>query len=51
MLKIAGRVSNRIDLDQTPRFVVSDLGLHCCEEMPFAKTYGIYGNKIILIKI
>ena len=28
-LQIAGRVANSVGLDQTPRSVASDLGLHC----------------------
>ena len=28
-MKNAGSVANRVDPDQTPCFVASDLGLHC----------------------
>ena len=39
--KTAGCMANSIDTDQTRHFVVSDLGVHCCQN-----TKGTYGTSI-----
>ena len=36
--KIARRVANDVDPDQTPRSAASDLGLHCLHRPPFPNT-------------
>ena len=36
--KIAGRVANSVDPDQTPRSAESDLGLHCLLRPVFPNT-------------
>ena len=44
--KIAGRVANSVDSDQTPRSAASDLGLHCLLRPVFPNTSCKYGNLI-----
>ena len=41
-LKIAGRVANSVDPDETPRSAASHLGLHCLLRPACPNTYGIY---------
>ena len=43
-LKIAGRVANRVDPDETPRSAASHLGLHCLLRPVCPKPYDKYGN-------
>ena len=41
--KIADRVANSADPDQTPRSAASDLGLHCLPRTIGPNTFGKYG--------
>ena len=43
-LKIAGRVANNVDPDDTPRFAASHLGLHCLLRPVCPNTYDKYGT-------
>ena len=44
-LKIAGRVANSVDPDETPHSAASHLGLNCLHRPVCPNTYGKYGSK------
>ena len=43
-LNIAGRVTNSVEPDETPRSAASHQGLHCLRRSVCSNTYGICGN-------
>ena len=44
--KIAGRLANCVDPNQTPRYAASDLGLHCLLILTLPNTQSKYYNLI-----